>query len=146
MKPDPVVAGRPLPHERVYVRLAPSPLQGIGVFAIRAIAKGTNIFANDRTPIDWVDAAEVEARELSEEEKKLYDDFAIARDGKLGVPRNFNLLTTGWYLNEPAEGEEPNVAMNADDDFIALRDIVAGEELTTRYSDFSATQEKRPAP
>jgi hypothetical protein len=132
-----------LPHERVYVRLAPSPLQGIGVFAIRPIPKGTNVFENDKTEIVWIDAARVEAAGLTEEEKRLYDDFAIARDGKLGVPRNFNLLTTGWYLNEPAEGSEPSVAMNANDDFIALRDISPGEELTTRYSDFSATEEKR---
>ena len=127
----------PLPHENVFVRLAPSPIQGIGVFAIAPIPKGTNIFANDRGEIRWIDEAELDRAAMSAEHRQLYDDFAIARDGKLGVPRNFNLLTPGWHLNEPRGEAEANVGVTADYEFVALRDIAPGEELTTRYAAFS---------
>ena len=59
------------------------------------------------------------------------------RDGKLGCPANFNLLTVGWYVNEPAEGDEPNLQASADFSLVASRDIIAGEELTARYKTFS---------
>jgi hypothetical protein len=127
----------PLPHENVFVRLAPSPIQGIGVFAIAPIPKGTNIFANDRGEIVWIDEAELDRAAPSPEQRQLYDDFAIARDGKLGVPKNFNLLTPGWYLNQPQEGAKANVGVTANFEFVATRDIAPGEELTTRYGAFS---------
>jgi hypothetical protein len=127
----------PLPHEGVFVRLAPSPIEGIGVFAIAPIPKGTNIFANDRNELRWIEEAELERAGLSPEQRQLYDDFAVNHDGKLGVPKNFNLLTTGWYLNEPRDGEAANVGVTANLEFVALRDIAVGEELTLRYATFS---------
>jgi multidrug efflux pump subunit AcrA (membrane-fusion protein) len=50
-----------LPHQGVWVRLGVSAIEGIGVFAIRPIPKGTDIFANDRVPLVWVSRAELEA-------------------------------------------------------------------------------------
>jgi hypothetical protein len=35
------------PHQGVYVRLRPSKLHGVGVFAIREIPPGTNLFPHD---------------------------------------------------------------------------------------------------
>ena len=124
-----------LPHDNVYARLGPSEIAGIGVFAIVPIPEGTNIFANDRLDMIWVDEAEIAG--LSDEVKRLYTDFGVARHGKLGVPKNFNLLTTGWYLNEPPADAPHNLGVTRDLGFVALRDIAPGEELTTRYSDYS---------
>ena len=135
---------QPLPHEQVYVRLGVSKIHGVGVFAIRAIPRGANIFANDQTEMIWIDPGELRARHLSAEIMKLYEDFAVARGERLGVPRNFNELTTGWYLNEPLDGVEPNVGMGEGFNFIALRDIGPGEELLTDYSLFSEPIEERP--
>ena len=126
-----------LPHEGVWVRLGVSAIEGIGVFAIRDIPKGTDIFANDRVPLTWVGRAELDGAGLSEAERALYHDFGIRRGEEIGCPANFNNLTPGWYLNEPPAGEAANVAADARFAFTARRDIEEGEELTIDYSGFS---------
>ena len=130
----------PLPHEQVLVRLGRSEIHGIGVFACIAIEAGTNVFATDQRPISWVSSDLLEDPMLEDYQRAFYCDFAIRRDGLLGCPANFNLLTVGWYVNEPRPGDEPNLTCNAGFDLIALRDISPGEELTIRYSDFHAEE------
>lgn len=126
-----------LPHEGVHVRLGLSALHGIGVFAIRPIPAGTDIFANDRVPLVWVSRAELERAELTSAERAFYHDFGINRGDRIGCPANFNNLTPGWYLNRPAPGAEANVESDDLFAFVALRDIAEGEELTIDYAGFS---------
>jgi hypothetical protein len=126
-----------LPHEGVYVRLGLSAVHGIGVFAIRPIPEGTDIFANDGVPMVWVSKAVLEQSELTEAEQAFYHDFGINRGDYVGCPANFHNLTPGWYLNEPAPGEQANVGTDSSLAFIARRDIAQGEELTIRYQSFS---------
>lgn len=127
---------RALPHECVHVRLGRSEIHGIGVFACEAIKSGTNIFANDQREISWVPVSLLYDPSLKEFQRSLYRDFAIRHGDELGCPSNFNLLTVGWYVNEPRSGEEPNLTSTDDFDLVAIRDIAAGEELTVRYSSF----------
>jgi hypothetical protein len=126
-----------LPHHNVYVRLGLSPVHAIGVFAIRTIDEGINIFANDRVELVWVDKAALAGADLSEAERAFYRDFGISRGDRIGCPVNFHNLTPGWYLNEPAPGGSANVRVDADLNFYARRTISAGEELTVRYQEFS---------
>jgi hypothetical protein len=126
-----------LPHHDVYVRLGLSKVHGIGVFAIREIRKGTNIFANDRVELVWVDKAALDDAGLSEADRAFYRDFGISRGDSIGCPVNFHNLTPGWYLNEPAPGDQPNVTVDSELNFYARRRISEGEELTVRYQDFS---------
>ncbi|HEX8307961.1 MAG TPA: SET domain-containing protein-lysine N-methyltransferase [Allosphingosinicella sp.] len=126
-----------LPHEQVYVRLGLSAVHGIGVFAIRAIPAGTDIFANDLVPLVWVSKAELDRSNLTSAQRAFYHDFGIHRGDRIGCPANFHNLTPGWYLNEPAPGAEANVESTADLCFVARRDIAEGDELTIRYSGFS---------
>lgn len=126
-----------LPHEGVYVRLGVSDIEGVGVFAIRRIPEGTNIFANDKVELVWVEKAALDAAGLSAAERDLYEAFGINRGDKVGVPVNFHNLTPGWYLNEPAEGGSANVRVDAKMNFFASRDIAEGEELTVDYEAFS---------
>jgi hypothetical protein len=124
------------PHHGVYVRLKPSTegIGGVGVFAIRDIPKVTKIFGNDDSKMFWVDKADI--KNIDPELKKLYDDFSvIKKNGKYGCPKNFNMLTVGWYINESKEN--PNVLCIYDYDFVALKDIKKGEELTVDYSTYS---------
>lgn len=123
-----------LPHEGVMVRLAPSEIHGVGVFAAIPIKAGTSVFATDQREINWVSQARVDDSKPGEFERSLYEDFAIRRGDEFGCPANFNLLTVGWYVNEPPEGEPPNLRGNEKFDLVAARDIDAGEELTLRYS------------
>ena len=67
------------------------------------------------------------------------DTKAIRRGDELGCPSNFNLLTVGWYLNEPAAGEEPNMVPTPTSELLAARYIAEGEELTVRYAAFALT-------
>jgi hypothetical protein len=134
-----------LPHEGVYVRLGLSPVHGIGVFAIRPIPAGTDIFANDCVPLIWVGKAELERSDPTPAERSLYHDFGIDRGDRIGCPANFHNLTPGWYLNEPVAGAEANVESTDRLAFIARRDIAEGEELTIHYAGFSNSSPPGPA-
>jgi len=123
------------PDTESFTRLKPSSIHGIGVFAIRHIPKGTNIFKDDRSEMVWVNRTEVQRK--SGEIRRLYDDFCVQDDGKYGCPNGFNNLTVAWYINEPPEGTEPNVECRDEYDFFAVRDIEVGEELTVDYSTYS---------
>jgi len=121
-----------LPHQGVWTRLRPSKLHGVGVFAIRKIKKGTLLFPGDCGEMVWVQKNGLPR--ISKEVQRLYRDFAVLRGGRYGCPPTFNRLSTSWYLNESAN---PNVRCNSTYDFIALKDIKAGEELTVDYSTYS---------
>jgi len=126
------------PHAHVYTRLRPSTVHkgGVGVFAIRKVKKDTRLFLGDNEEMLWVE--EKAFQKESKQIRKLYDDFAIIRNGLYRCPQNFNRLTMAWYVNEPNEGTRPNVRFDEESsDFFALRDIKPGEELTVDYSTYS---------
>ena len=131
----------PLPHDGVVVRLGVSAINGIGVFAGEPIRAGTIIFANDRRPIRWTPAGQIDTLDLTSFQRAFYRDFAVRRDGMLGTPESFDLLSVGWYVNEPEAGSEANLRPADDLTFVAARDIAAGEELTIRYDDFASSDE-----
>jgi len=117
-----------LPHDDVYTRLKPSNIHGVGVFAIRDIPRGTDVFTDDDEPIVWVDKKSAER--IPQALKELYDDFCIIKGDKYGCPPSFNKLTPAWYLNE---SDDPNVTCDEEYRFYALRDIANGQELTVDY-------------
>ena len=129
-----------LPHHGVLTRLGVSAIHGIGVFAIAAIAARENPFRNDNRDICWVDVAAVERLPPGSPERALYRDFGIRRGKLIGCPQTFDLLGTGWYVNEPPDGSEPNMIATSEFDMIANRDIEPGEELTVIYKTFSDAQ------
>jgi SET domain-containing protein len=122
-----------LPHYGVYTRLRPSSIHGIGVFAIQEIKKGTYVFPGDDYPVVWVKKEDL--IDIPKQIQQLYEDFAVVKDnGSLfGCPKNFNVLTVGWYMNH---SDNPNVECDIehDYDFFAIRDIHIDEELTIDYS------------
>lgn len=122
------------PHQRAFIRLRPSKVHagGVGVFAIRPIPRGTNVFSGEPEDVVWTP---VSSLPKSGPLRKLYDDFGVLRDGWYATPRTFNYLSPGWYLNN---SPRPNVRCDENLDFIAIRDIRTGEELTADYSTYSA--------
>lgn len=128
------------PHVGVCTRLQPSKIHknGVGVFAVRKIRKGTRLFEGENEEMHWVERARV--RQQPKEIRKLYEDFAVIRSGRYGCPPSFNRLAGAWYLNEPKKGHPPNVGCNEYYDFFALRNIEPGEELTVNYSTYSDTR------
>jgi uncharacterized protein len=131
------IMGTGMPHERVFARLQKSPIHGVGVFALLDIKKGTYVFEPDDAHTVQIPTARV--NELAPELRRLYYDFGVLSEGKYEVPTSFNKLTISWYPNNAPERTEPNIAPKEPKDlrFYALRDIRKGEELTTRYGDYS---------
>jgi SET domain-containing protein len=127
--------GYSLPDSECYTRLMPSRIHGVGVFAIRDIPKGTNIFKDDASKMVWIDAKKV--ADKNGQIRKLYEDFCVHSKGKWGCPKGFNNLTVAWYLNQPLKGGKPNVVCGEEYDFFTARDIAAGEELTVDYSTYN---------
>jgi hypothetical protein len=122
-----------LPHVDVYVRIRPSKLHksGVGVFAIKRIPKDRRVFSNENEEISWVRESKLPK---SGAIRKVYDDFAIIKDGYYGCPTSFNCLTPAWFLNE---SKKPNTRCDENYDFYAIRDIAPGGELTVDYASFS---------
>ncbi len=121
------------PHQNVFVRLRPSKLHkgGVGVFAIRRIPMGTNIFAGENQQLVWTDSKDLPKRAAL---RKLYRDFGVFRKERYGTPSSFNAIGPSWYLNHSTK---PNVWCDEALDFIAIRDIKKGEELSANYSIYS---------
>lgn len=122
----------PAPHQTVYTRLQPSPIHGVGVFAIEHIPRDTYIFEPDDNSTVKIPADEIEA--LLSSVRRLYEDFCVLKDGEYECPTSFNQLTPSWYLNH---SRNPNVAADDSLKFYAVRDIEAGEELTADYGSYS---------
>lgn len=121
-----------LPHDEVYTRLAPSELHGVGVFAIRAIPRGAQLFTGDEGEMRWIRREQL--GRLPAPIRKLYADFCVKKGPLLGCPTSFNNLTPAWYLNH---SDTPNTAIDSDYNFFTLRRIRANEELTVDYSTYS---------
>jgi hypothetical protein len=131
------------PHKKLYTRLQPSPIDGVGVFAIRKIKKGTRLFSEDLDEMRWVNADDLPKQKVL---RSFYDDFAVWKGGRCGVPGHFHRLTMSWYLNDPRKGEKPNVVCDENYQFRSSRNIKRGEELTvdsTTYSDHAKSVSRR---
>lgn len=120
------------PHEDVYVRIGLSRIHGVGVRAIREIPAATRVFRGENERVVWVSRAAVRRQPAAI--RKLYEDFGIVWKDQIGVPRTFNSLSVGWYVNH---SERPNVEADEAGRFVTLRRIRKGEELTADYRTFT---------
>jgi len=114
-----------------YVMIKPSPLHGIGVFAIRDIPKGTsNIFSKGVG--DWIKVSKEEIDALPQHAKDLIENHCLFDEDHYFIPDyGFKLVDLVIYLNH---SETPNViSLNDGEEFEAIRDIANGEELLVDY-------------
>jgi SET domain-containing protein len=125
-----------MPHEGVYARIKPSKIHGVGVFAICDIPKDTSLFSEDDGELIWMTKSALKLDAMPKEIRELYDQFCLIKDKgeTYGCPRNFNLMTIAWYLNH---SKTPNVGVDKDYAFYALRDIMKDEELTADYKSYN---------
>jgi hypothetical protein len=119
---------------RVLVELRPSNVHrgGVGVFAVPSISAAQKIADGIREEdyadmIPWSSLASYDA----DVQKKIMD-FCIGTPEGFIPPENvdFNKLSIEWYLNHSCEG---NIGFNEEGDFIAIKTIESGEELTYDY-------------
>jgi SET domain-containing protein len=122
-----------------YVMIKPSPLHGIGVFAIRDIPKGTqNIFSKGVG--DWIKVSKEEVEALPQHSKDLIENHCLFDEDHYFIPDyGFKLVDLVIYLNH---SETPNViSLNDGEEFEAIRDIANGEELLVDYGTIVESEE-----
>ena len=122
-----------------YVMIKPSPLHGIGVFAIRDIPKGTsNIFSKGVG--DWIKVSKEEVDALPQHSKDLIENHCLFDEDFYFIPDyGFKLVDLVIYLNH---SETPNViSLNDGEEFEAIRDIANGEELLVDYGTIVESEE-----
>jgi SET domain-containing protein len=119
-------------QSQTYVMIMPSPLHGIGVFAIRDIPKGTkDIFSEGFG--DWIKVSKEEVDALPTHSRELIENHCLFDEDSYFIPEyGFKLVDLVIYLNH---SETPNVkSLNDGEQFEALVDIKAGEELLVDYA------------
>lgn len=107
----------------VKLRLGPSPIHGVGVFALRDIAEGTKLYADHMPEVYTVPHSSF---------GKLFPEVAallLERYPRIVTGSRFIYPDTRHlaYMNH---SDKPNYDANHD---IALQDIKAGEEITEDY-------------
>lgn len=120
-------------NDSTFVRLMPSGVQGIGVFAIRDIKKGERkLFSSDKS--EWIRVSKQEVSELPSASRDLIENFCLYDEEHYYVPEyGFKMVDLVIFLNH---SDQPNViSINDGEDFEAIRDITKGEELFVDYGE-----------
>lgn len=125
-------------EQNIYCRLQPSSVHGIGVFAIRDIPKGTEVFRNflnwQLTPIP-LDAV-MKNKKIPKAVREFAYDLYPVHKGKIYAYRSgLNAVDISFFLNH---SDRPNV--DADEEsgaFFAKRAIKKGEELFSDHRNYS---------
>ena len=121
-----------------YCRLAPSPIHGIGVFAIRNIPRGRNPFNTlpKYARPGYVRMTSVELAALPLKLREMISALFVPTDGEMWLPTcGPNVVYLNSYLNHSTA---PNLRTRDGFTFIALRKICEGEELTADYRTYGA--------
>jgi SET domain-containing protein len=116
-----------------FVMIRPSPVQGVGVFAIADIRKGQrNLFSNDKS--EWIKIPKTEIAELPEHSKAVVENYCLYDEDHYYVPEyGFKIVDLVIFLNH---SDDPNIiSINEGEDFEAIRDIKAGTELFVDYGE-----------
>lgn len=130
----------------VYCELRPSPVHGVGVFAMRPIARGTDPFkrVDEKKYLKQSPVSREEVEAMPEHARRVIEKFFIAEpnaDRRMMYPVcDPNAIDISFYLNH-AQGSEANMRFGECnrhqhchyDHLYALRDIAADEELLIDY-------------
>lgn len=118
-------------QEDTYVMLKPSPVEGIGVFAIRDIPKGCRTIFSAGIG-EWVKLSFEEVEKLPAHARNLVETYCLYDDENYFVPGyGFKMMDMVLYLNHSSQFNITSV--NDGEQFEALRDIKTGEELLLNY-------------
>ncbi len=121
--------------DNTYVILRPSPIEGIGVFAIRDIEKGCrSIFSKPDPSDNWVLLSKKEVDDLPSHARLLVENYCLFDKDHYYVPDyGFKKIDVSLFLNH---SDTPNViSINEGEYFETTRAIQSGEELVIDYGD-----------
>jgi len=116
-----------------YVMIKPSPLDGIGVFAIKDIPKGCRTMFSKNIG-EWIKIPKAEVELLPVHSKILIETYCLYDAENYFVPDyGFKVMDLVNFLNH---SDEPNIiSINDGESFEAIIDIPAGQELLINYGD-----------
>ena len=117
-----------------YVMIRPSPVEGIGVFAIREIPKGcrTMFSKANKAHDEWISVPKTEVEQLPAHSRALIENYCLYDDDNYFIADyGFKKMDLVNFLNH---ADTPNViSINDGEFFEAVRDIKQGEELVIDY-------------
>ncbi|MFA6268634.1 MAG: SET domain-containing protein [archaeon] len=117
-------------------RIQPSPIQGVGVFAIRDIEKDENPFI-DEEETKWVKISKKEFSNSSEEVKKLIKAFFVEEGNSIWVNKGgFYTMGLSFYTNHSKNPNLISIDTKNGTTFRTKRKILKGEELLSNYTEF----------
>jgi SET domain-containing protein len=118
-----------------WVMLKPSPIEGIGVFALRDIPKGCReMFGKPDADDEWITVMKKEIETLPAHAQFLVGNYCLYDEENYFIPaRGFKKMDISLFLNH---SDNPNIISISHGDFFeATRDIKNGEELFIDYGD-----------
>ena len=118
---------------RVCIKLSFSRLHGIGVHAVRSIKKGTVLGSREVAYIKgsfcryytWK-----EYKNFDASVKKMVIEYCAGSQRGFWAPVDFDYLPATWYMNHCCQG---NVGFDGNGEFVALKNIKRGGELSYDY-------------
>lgn len=116
-----------------YVMLKPSPVAGIGVFAVQDIPKGCrDMFSKPDKNDRWIAITKKEVESLPPHARLLVENYCLYDEENYFVPDyGFKKIDISLFLNH---SDTPNIfSIQEGDYFETIRDIKAGEELFIDY-------------
>jgi SET domain-containing protein len=124
--------------QETLVALKPSPVHGIGVFAIAAIPKGCRTIFS-RNAGNWIPVPITEIEQLPEHSRSLVETYCLYDEENYFVPDyGFKLMDLVNYLNHSSL---PNIiSVNDGEYFESIVDIAAGEELLVNYGEIVSAE------
>lgn len=121
--------------KKTYCRLKPSPIGGVGVFAVRDIPVGIDPFPLAKN-LKWYKLNISDLKDFDEGIMEMVDDFyVIEKNGDIFVPEcGLNGMDASFFLNH---SKTPNVeTLDEGFSFKTLRKINKGEELVVSYGTY----------
>jgi SET domain-containing protein len=118
-----------------WVMIKPSPIEGIGVFALRDIPKGCrDMFGKPDDAGEWITVSKNEIEALPAHAQFLVGNYCLYDEENYFVPaQGFKKIDLSLFLNH---SDEPNIiSINDGDYFETTRDIKEGEELVIDYGE-----------
>jgi hypothetical protein len=100
----------------------------IGLFAVRNLKKGIIIGLCDRLGEAFYSCEQLD--QLDNQTKRMIDKYCTSTEEGFWGPDDINYLSLPWHMNHNCSG---NVGFDEQENFVTVRYVRAGEELTTDY-------------